>query len=206
MRKVTSLGAFFLVVLTTAVFSMAQAPAPSKLPAMHDSYSLFDAEAENISKIPYFMVASVSETPDNLAIKEIIKQNLFAKGYSYKPLTKPEKNVVMFMFTSTREIRSTEIYTDEQAYAATAQIYRDYVATAQTMSPDVRDVSRNNLVRRSTVVAPVQLLTIWGYIYADDNTLKEVWEGGAASIEGTAQALPDLAQQAINNFPQQTPK
>jgi hypothetical protein len=193
---------FLTVIFATTAFSMAQAPVPPTMPGTSDAYCIFDVPAENISKIPDFMVAVPDETPANLAIKDKIKQVLFAKGYSYKPLMRPEKNVLMFMFTTTSEVRKTEIYINEQMYAATAQIYRDYVATAQTMSPDVPDNSRGNVVRRSEVVAPVESLTIWGYTYTDDNNLKEVWECGAASIEGTAWDLPSLTEQAMRKFPE----
>lgn len=204
-NKLKYLGVIFLL-FTCLIASSAVAqdpPSPIINKALTDTDFTFDQDA-GLDKVTDFFVALPSLTTEAQTVAAKIKKQLAGYGYRYQEFMGHSKDLIVIMFTVTNEVRQIDVYTDESGLAQTAEMYKMFVDTAQTFTPDIRDPSKNTLFRRQKVALPIESLTIQAYILKNKSLLKKVWEGSAGSVEGTSLSLPDLTAQVMANFPKFT--
>ncbi|MDI6732248.1 MAG: hypothetical protein QME05_06790 [Candidatus Margulisbacteria bacterium] len=204
--KIFNLLVIVFFVLASVGFAMSQPS--SQLPSLDslsDTYAVFDKKAA-FSSIQNFALGSPARSDDELEARQQIINDLTQLGYTYNDRIIPGSNQLIILFSLTNEVRSVNIYTDEKGYKQTALIYKDFYQEIGPFSSTLADPSFKGLTRKETVVRPVQAITIWVYYFSNVNSLKEVWESGASSLQGGKLGIDDLAQKALVKFPVQAKK
>jgi len=194
------------LLFTPACFAMAQpASQLTSLDSLYDTYAIFDKNAA-FNTIQYFSVGSPARVDNDLAARQQIINELTQQGYTYKDRIVPGNNELIVLFSITKEVRSIDLYTNEKGYSQTALIYKDYYESLGPFSSTLVNPVFKGLSRKETVVKPVQSITIWAYYFSNVNSLKEVWESGATSLQGGKLGINDLVQKALAKFPAQAKK
>lgn len=204
MRLMKKMIILLLAVQLFAPTALAMSPAPTAqpaVPALTDNYAIND-KVTTIGSYENFSVFLPGNDQVSRSIQDSIIDVLSQKGYLNKHLLEPTKNRLIFTFHVTNEVRTVDVMYNEQAYAVAARVFKDpYIdQTPFANAPNVGLPSKP-LVKKSKITAPVEAVTIRAYIFSNENTLAEVWECAAASLEGTSQALPSLVVKALSSFP-----